>query len=290
MDLGKTGVWYFTDALNADDAAAAARRIEDLGYAALWIPETMGRNPFAHAAWLLANTERLIVATGIANIYHREPGVTLQGQKTLAEQSKNRFLLGLGVSHKPLVEGVRGLTYGKPLATMRDYLAKMAASPYTSIDPGAAPPTVIAALGPRMLELAREATEGAHPYFTSPVHTRMAREILGPDKWLCVEQKVVMETDPGKARALARATARTYQALPNYRNNWLRMGLTEEDIAGEGSDRFIDETFAWGDADAISERIREHFDAGASHVCIQPVNRHGRFGEVDWETLEALKP
>lgn len=288
MDLGKIGVWLFTDRLTATAAVAAVRRIEALGYAALWIPETTGRDPFAHAAWLLANTDRLVVATGIANIYHREPGVTVQAQKTLAEQSGDRFLLGLGVSHKPLVEGLRGLTYGKPVATMRTYLLKMAGSPYTGIEPDATPPTVIAALGPRMLELARDATNGAHPYFTSPAHTRMAREILGPDKWLCVEQKVVLETDPGKARALARATARTYQALPNYRNNWLRMGLRAEDIAG--ADAFIDATFAWGDARTVRRRIDEHFAAGASHVCIQPVHRRGRFGEVDWETLEALAP
>ena len=290
MDPGKIGVWFFTDALRAADAASTAQRIEELGYGALWIPETMGRNPFAHAAWLLANTEALIVATGIANIYHRVPGVTVQAQKTLAEQSGDRFLLGLGVSHKPLVEGLRGLTYGKPVATMRTYLEKMTVSPYTSIEPDGVPPTVIAALGPRMLELARDATDGAHPYFTSPAHTRMAREILGPDKWLCVEQKVVMETDPDKARALARATARTYLALPNYRNNWLRMGLAEGDIAADGSDAFIDATFAWGDADTVRRRVGEHLEAGASHVCIQPVNRAGRFGEVDWETLEALAP
>ena len=290
MELSTTGVWFFTDRLDAKAAADAAKRIEDLGYSALWIPETLGRNPFAHAAWLLANTESLIVATGIANIYHREPGVTVQGQKTLAEQSANRFLLGLGVSHKPLVEGLRGLTYGKPVATMRDYLAKMAASPYSAIEPDERPPTVIAALGPKMLELSRDETDGAHPYFTSPAHTRMAREILGPDKWLCVEQKVVLETDAEKARALARATAKTYQALPNYRNNWLRLGLSEADIDGEGSDAFIDATFAWGDAEAVRARIAAHYDAGASHVCIQPVNRAGNPGEVDWETLEALRP
>ncbi len=287
---GRVGVWLFTDRLSAKDAALAAKRIEALGYSALWIPETLGRNPFAHAAWLLANTQRLVIATGIANIYHRQPGVTAQAQKTLAEQSDNRFLLGLGVSHKPLVEGVRGLTYGKPVATMRDYLTKLAAAPYTSIEPAEPPALVIAALGPKMLELAREAAAGAHPYFTSPAHTRMARGILGPDKWLCVEQKVVLETDPAKARALARATARTYQALPNYRDNWLRMGLTEADIAAEGSDAFIDATFAWGDAQTIRRRVDEHFAAGASHVCMQPINRAGRFGEVDWQTLEALRP
>lgn len=290
MDLSKTGVWFFTDRLGANDAAATAKRIEALGYSALWIPETVGRDPFSHAAWLLANTERLVIATGIANIYHREPGVTMQAQKTLAEQSNNRFLLGLGVSHKPLVEGLRGLNYGAPVATMRDYLEKMAAAPYSGVQPSAPPPVVIAALGPRMLALAASATQGAHPYFTSPVHTRMAREILGPDKWLCVEQKVVLETDPAKARTLARSMAKTYQGLPNYRNNWLRMGLSEADIDGEGSDAFIDATFAWGDANAIRARIDEHLQAGASHVCIQPANREGRMGEVDWETLEALAP
>ena len=290
MQLGKTGVWFFTDRMNAKAAANTAKRIEELGYAALWIPETFGRDPFAHAAWLLANTERLVVATGIANIYHRLPGVTAQAQKTLAEQSDNRFLLGLGVSHRPLVEGARGLDYGPPVATMRSYLEKMAAAPYSSLEPGEAPPAVIAALGPKMLRLAREASAGAHPYFTSPVHTRMARDILGADKWLCVEQKVVLETDPAKARALARSTARTYQALPNYRNNWLRMGLAEQDIDGDGSDAFIDATFAWGDAAAIRRRIDEHFDAGASHVCIQPIHAQGRVGEVDWNVLEALRP
>ena len=290
MQLDKTGVWFFTDRLSAKAAADTAKRIEELGYAALWIPETFGRDPFAHAAWLLAHTERLVVATGIANVYHRLPGVTAQAQKTLAEQSDNRFLLGLGVSHRPLVEGARGLDYGPPVATMRNYLEKMAASPYSSLEPSEAPPLVIAALGPKMLRLAREASAGAHPYFTSPAHTKMAREILGPDKWLCVEQKVVLETDPAKARALARSTARTYQALPNYRNNWLRMGLAEQDIDGDGSDAFIDATFAWGDAAAIRRRIDEHFDAGASHVCIQPVHAQGRVGEVDWNALEELRP
>lgn len=290
MNLDTTGVWYFTDRLAAPQAAEAAKRIEGLGYSALWIPETVGRDPFSHAAWLLANTDKLIVATGIANIYNREPGVTLQAQKTLAEQSGNRFLLGLGVSHKPLVEGVRGLTYGKPVATMRAYLEKMAASPYAAIEPGEAPPTVIAALGPNMLALARDQARGAHPYFTSPTHTKMAREILGDDAWLCVEQKVVLETDADKARAAAHATAAIYQALPNYRNNWLRMGLTEDDIGDTLSDTFIDATFAWGDADAIKARIQEHYDAGASHVCIQPVGVDLPPGEPDWKALEALAP
>ena len=219
MNLGKLGVWYFTDTMPATKAAETAQRIEALGYSALWLPETVGRNPFAHSAWLLAKTQKLVIATGIASIYHREPGVTMAGQKTLAEQSDNRFLLGLGVSHKPMVEGVRGLEYGKPVATMRDYLAKMDASPYSAVPPSEAPPRVIAALGPKMLELARDACTGAHPYFTSPDHTAMARKVLGAKPWLCVEQKIILETDATKARTLARAAAAVYLGLPNYRNN-----------------------------------------------------------------------
>ena len=289
MQTGELGVWYFLDRLSATDAAEAAQRMEQLGYGALWIPETVGRDPFSHAAWLLSQTHKLVLATGIANIYHREPGVTRAAQMTLAEQSGGRFLLGIGVSHKPMVEGVRGLQYGPPVKTMRRYLEAMAKAPYNGPAPAEAPPTVIAALGPKMLELAREHCAGAHPYFVSPDHTAMAREKLGPDKWLCVEQKVVLETDPAKARELARPVAKIYAGLPNYRNNWLRMGLTEADI-DQLSDRFIDATFAWGSESAIRARLQAHFDAGASHVCIQPVNPNGRMGALHWETLEALAP
>ncbi|XOV83234.1 MAG: TIGR03620 family F420-dependent LLM class oxidoreductase [bacterium] len=289
MDTGKLGVWYFFDGMSSVDAAAAAKRIESMGYGTLWIPETVGKNPTVLASWLLANTEKLNLATGIINIYHREPGVTMAAQKSLAEQSGGRFLLGMGVSHKPLVEGVRGLEYGPPVKTMRAYLAAMKAAPYNGFPPAQDPPTVIAALGPKMLELAAEACQGAHPYFSSPDHTRMAREIMGPDAMLCVEQKVILESDADKARELARPVAQIYSGLPNYRNNWLRMGLTEDDI-NSLSDKFIDTTFAWGDADAIKGRIAEHMDAGASHVCIQPVNTNGKFGDLDWDCLEALAP
>jgi len=288
MDIGKLGVWYFFDPLPAPAAAEAAQRIESLGYGALWIPETLGRHPFVHASWLLANTSSLVVATGIANIYHREPGVTLAAQNALNEQSDGRFLLGMGVSHRPLVEGVRGLNYGPPVATMKRYLEGMANAPYQGIPPKEKAPTVIAALGPKMLELAREQTDGAHPYFVSPEHTAMARDILGPDKMLCVEQKIILEEDPSRARELARPVASIYAGLPNYRNNWLRMGLTEEDFENGGSDRFIDATFAWGNLDAITDRIKAHFDAGATHVCVQPVNPNGQFGDLHWEALEAL--
>lgn len=290
MELEKLGVWYFTEGFSAQQAAEFAIKIEALGYSSLWIPETVGRHPFALSSWLLASTSRLVVATGIANVYHREPGVTLAAQQTLAEQSDGRFMLGLGVSHKPLVEGLRGLTYGKPVATMEKYLEKMNSSPYSGPAPKSRPKTVIAALGPKMLALAARSCDGAHPYFTSPDHTHMAREFLGPDPLLCVEQKVVLETDPSAARSAARRAASMYLALPNYRSNWLRMGLSEDDISGQGSDRFIDATFAWGNADALKTRIQEHYDAGASHVCIQPISTRSTPGSFSWETLEALAP
>lgn len=287
MDLGKLGIWYFFDGVSSADAAAQAQRMEGLGYGTLWIPETVGKNPFVLASWLLANTEKLNLATGIVNIYHREPGVTMAAQKSLAEQSGGRFLLGMGVSHKPLVEGVRGLEYGPPVKTMRSYLEKMATAPYNGFPPAEDPPTVIAALGPKMLELAASATQGAHPYFTAPEHTRFARETMGDGPLLLVEQKVILETDPSKARELAKPVAKIYNRLPNYRNNWLRMGLSEDDVDNL-SDKFIDTTFAWGSADDIKARIAEHMDAGADHVCIQPVNPNGQFGDMHWEALEAI--
>ena len=288
MELGKLGVWYFTDGKPAAEAAAFAKQVEAMGYSALWIPETVGRHPFAHAAWLLANTEKLVIGTGIASIYNRDAGASMSGARTLAEQSGGRFIMGLGVSHQPLVEGVRGHNYGKPYSTMKAYLERLKAAPYQAVPPAEEPPVVIAALGPKMLELAGTAVSGAHPYFTTPEHTKTAREIMGPDALLCVEQKIVLETDADKARQLARQVAQIYTGLPNYRNNWMRLGFSESDFENGGSDAFIDATFAWGDIDAIKERVQAHLDAGASHVCVQPVNPNGVFGDPHMEVLEAL--
>jgi probable F420-dependent oxidoreductase len=289
MEVGKLGVWYFFDDVSSAAAAESAKRLEALGYDTLWLPETVGKNPFVLASWLLANTTKLKLATGIANIYHREPTVSRALQYTLAEQSDDRFMMAIGVSHKPLVEGVRKLEYGPPVTTMRNYLEQMDTAPYRAVQADTDPLTLIAALGPKMIELAKTHTQGAHPYFTGPSHTKMAREILGEGPLLCVEQKVILETDPQKARDLARPVASIYNRLPNYRNNWLRMGLSEDDIDNL-SDRFIDETFAWGDVDALKARIAEHMDAGADHVCIQPINPNGKIGELHWECLEALSP
>ena len=287
MKLKKLGVWSGTDSLSAVDAASFAKRVEARGYGALWIPEAIGREAFSASAWLLANTSSLIVATGIANIYARDSLSSAAAQKGLNEQSGDRFLLGLGVSHIPLVQDVRQHEYGKPVATMRAYLRGMADAPYKSAPPTAPPKTVLAALGPRMLELSAELADGAHPYNVTPEHTRQARAILGTGKLLCVEQGAILETDPAQARALARQFLTPYMGLPNYVNNWRRLGFSDTDFAGGGSDRLVDAVIAWGDESAIRARIDEHWHAGADHVCIQAI---GTAGSPDERLLDLLAP
>lgn len=275
MKIGKLGVWTSTENLSAGDAAAFAQRVESWGYSALWIPEAVGRNALVHASWLLANTSELVVATGIANIYARDTQAMASAQLALNEQSGGRFLLGIGVSHAPLVEQARGHVYGKPLATMRAYLEGMAGAHYVAPPPAQKPLTVLAALGPKMLELAAAQADGAHPYNVTPAHTAQARAILGPNKLLCPEQKVLLESDPAKARRAARDYLAIYLGLPNYCNNLLRLGFTNGDFAGGGSDRLIDALVAWGDEKHIRARIQEHWDAGADHVCINTIHPEG---------------
>jgi probable F420-dependent oxidoreductase len=219
MDVKKLGVWAAIDELPAAGAAAFARRIETWGYGALWTPEATGREVFSASAWLLANTSKLIVASGIANIYARDPVSAAAAQKGLNEQSGGRFLLGLGVSHIPLVEGLRQHTYGKPVPTMRAYLQAMAQAPYRAVPPSAPPKTILAALGPKMLELSVQQADGAHPYNVSPEHTQKARALLGPGKLLCVEQAAILQTDRTQARASARKFLAVYLGLPNYVDN-----------------------------------------------------------------------
>jgi len=275
MQLGRLGVWAAMDGLSAADGAAFAQRVEGWGYAALWLPESRGRNVLVHSSWLLANTRSLIVAPGIANIYARDAMAMANGQRALAEQSGGRFLLGIGVSHVPAVEGVRGHTYGRPVATMRAYLEAMQAAPYGAPEPPETPLTILAALGPRMLALSSSHADGAHPYNVTPEHTAEARRILGPGKLLCPEIWVLLESDAAKARALGRQALANYMRLDNYVNNWRRLGFGDDDFAGGGSDRFVDANIAWGGEAAIRRRIQEHWDAGADHVCIQSINSDG---------------
>ena len=290
MELGTLGVWVSMDSMTAAAAAAFAKRVEAWGYAALWIPESRGRNALVHSSWLLANTERLIVATGIANIYARDAMAMANGQRGLAEQSGGRFLLGVGVSHRPMVQGMRGHTYGKPVSTMRAYLTGMRDAPYQAPMPREKPLTVVAALGPRMIGLSAEIADGAHPYNTTPDHTAKARAILGPGKLLCPEVWVLLETDPAAARRAAREALSRYMQLENYVNSWRREGFGDDDLAGGGSERFLDAMVAWGDEGAIRARIKEHRQAGADHVCVQPINAQGTRQVVDDKILELLAP
>ena len=289
MELGKLGVWSPTDRLTTEQLAELAGRVEQLGYGALWYPESMGHEAFALGSFLLSHTKSLIIATGIANIYARDATTTRQGQHTLAKLSGGRFLLGLGVSHIPSVEGVRGHTYGKPVATMAAYLDGMEKAEAVAPQVAQPPPTVLAALGPRMTELGAQRTAGIHPYNVTPEHTAWARKLVGPGPLICTEQMVLLVEDEAKAREVARKNLAHYMALPNYRNNWLRQGFSEEELAGGGSDRFVDAIVAWGDAAAIRGRIEEHHSAGADHVCIQPLHPTGeRLPDLD--ALAALAP
>lgn len=289
MELGKLGVFCFTDPLTPAQLNDLAQRTERLGYAALWYPEVLGYESFALGSFLLDRTEALIIATGIANIYARDATAAKQGQHTLATLSGGRFLLGLGVSHVPLVQDVRGHQYGKPVATMRAYLEAMDKAAAMAPRLEEPPPTVLAALGPQMTALAAARTAGVLPYNVTPAHTARARAIVGPDKWVCVEQKVLLLKDPSKAREVARQTMAFYMPLPNYRQNWLRLGFSEEDLAQGGSDRFVDAMVAWGDESAIRQRLQDHFDAGASHVCIQALHPDGQ-PVPDFDALSALAP
>lgn len=292
MDLkqvGKLGVWTWLDMLDAEGAASFAQRIEALGYSTLWLPEAVGRDPFVLATFLATRTTTLRFATGIANLYARDPMTMNTLHRTTAELTGGRFILGIGVSHAHLVTSVRKHDYGKPVSTMRAYLEAMKGKPYLAPPPPDEPPLVIAALREKMLGLARELAQGAHPYFVPPEHTRRARKILGPDRWLAVEQMVLLETDAVKARSIARANMKVYAGLPNYRNNLKWLGYTDADFEDGCSDRLVDAIVAFGDAKAIAKRVQEHFDAGADHVCVQPVRNDGVPGP-DLRVLEALAP
>jgi len=291
MSLGKFSVWSSLEDKTAAEAASFAQRVERWGYQVLWIPESFTSNALVRASWLLANTSKLVVATGIISIYARDVLATTAGQYRLAEQSNGRFLLGLGVSHAPTVEGRRGHKYGPPVPTMRSYLEAMASLKIPGAQPPEKPKTVIAALGPKMLALAAELADGAHPYNVTPDHTAQAREVLGPGKLLCTEQMVVLEKDPAAARAAGRRTLSVYLKLPNYCNNLLRLGFTENDLAADGSDRLIDGLIAWGDEKAIRARLQQHLDAGADQVCIQSIPREGVTSRpADEKIFELLAP
>ena len=281
--LERLGVWYPIDRLDGAGIKHLLSKIEELGFSTFWYPEALGYESLSIAGFMLQNTSRLIIGSSIANIYARDPFTARRGLRTLSGLYDDRFVLGLGVSHAPMVEKLRGHVYDKPVPTMRRYLDGV----YEKASDAAEWPLLIAALGPLMLKLAAERTAGALPYNVTPDHTREARAALGPDKLLVVEQKVCLETDAAVARGLARHELHRYMAMTNYRNNWLRIGFTEADLAEGGSDRFIDAMVLGGDATTIARGLRAHFDAGANQVCIQPVHAEGDTEARD-RTLTAL--
>ena len=290
MDLGRIGIWTSTlDALAPSAEQEVAAELDELGYGALWFGEAYGREATSHAALLLAATRRMTIATGIASIYARDAMATNAATRTLNALHPGRFVLGLGVSHAPLVERFRGHDYGRPLRAMRAYLDALDGATYRGgggPEAEPAPPRVLAALGPKMLDLARDRAAGAHPYLVTPEHTRDARERLGPDAVLAVEHAVALTEDEAEFRRRAHEYLNTYTGLPNYRNNWLRLGFDESDFVRGGSDRLKEAMVGWGDEERALRPVRQHLEAGASQVCIQVLGPEvGAPPREDWRRL-----
>ncbi len=289
LPLAPVGIWTAAlDVVGAGQAQDLAAELEDLGYGAIWLPEVAGRDVMAHLALLLSSTRRLVGATGIASIWARDAVTMTGGVKGLTEAFPERVLLGLGVSHHTLVEELRGHDYEKPLAAMRTYLDAMDASPYTAFRPTTPVHRMLAALGPKMLALAAERTDGAHSYLVPPEHTDLARKQLGAGPMLCVEQALLLEADRDRAREIGRAHTSAYVRLPNYQQNLRRLGYADADFVDGGSDRLVDAIVAWGNQEALLDRVQAHFDAGADHVCVQALPARPR--DVPTEQWRILAP
>jgi probable F420-dependent oxidoreductase len=257
-ELGKVGIW-----IGGAPSAELARGLDELGYGAIWIGGSPG-GELDGVERTLAATTRLTVATGIVNIWKDNPSTIAASYHRLAEAYPGRFLLGVGAGHPEAVS-----QYTKPYDALVRYLDRL--------DDGGVPKSqrVLAALGPKVLRLAADRTAGAHPYLVPPEHTRQARELLGPDALLAPEQHVVVDADLARALELGRNALRYYLKLTNYTNNWRRLGFTDQDLAGSGSDRLVEGLIAVGDADQVAARITAHLDAGADHVCIQLIGPEG---------------
>ena len=266
---------------DAGEVAEVVAELEQLGYSAVWVGD-IGGDLFGSVAALLAATKTAVVATGIANIWLRTPEETARQHATLSAEHGRRFLLGLGVSHAHLVERVAGEEYKRPLARMRAFLDGLDAADV----PVPVDERVLAALGPQALALAGERTAGTHPYLTTPEHSATARAALGDDAIVAPEQGLILETDPDKARAIAREFLSRYIEAPNYTNNWRRLGFGDDDLTDGGSDRLVDALIAWGDEEALAARVQAHRDAGASHVCVQVLtDRSPAFPREEWRRL-----
>jgi probable F420-dependent oxidoreductase len=283
VDLGKVGIWSRELRYHPDRGAraAAAAEVEDLGYTAIFIPD-VGGDVLGEVEYLLTATTRISFATGILNIWMHEPTDVASGRADLASRFGPRFLLGLGSSHAPLVESARRGPYTRPYSKMAEYLDALdtAAVPVPAAD------RMLAALGPRMLSLARSRAGAAHPYLVPPEHTAMAREALGPATVLAPAQAVVLDTDPQRSQERARAFVNDYLTLPNYVRNLRRLGFGDDDFQAGASDRLVDALVARGDEDAIAARVRAHHAAGADHVCIYVFGQGDEALQLDaWRRL-----
>ncbi len=288
MALPKLGVLGFFDTLRGKEIGPFARKVEQLGYGALWVPEIMGREIFSLSTYVLSQTERLTVGTGVAIAYTYEPIAAMGAARALSELFDNRFILGLGVSNKTY-NARRGVAYDKPVAFMRDYIAKMKAAPYNAPKPQHEPPIVLAAMMPKMLQLAAAETHGTLTYFTTTEQVAGYRKMLGPQPWLAAVQLVMLETDASKARTAARRYMQIYMAIDHYLHRLRALGFYDEDFTNGGSDRLVDAIVAWGSETQIRDRMATQFNAGANHVCIVPLRSDGGLGADD-RGLEALAP
>ena len=283
MRLGRIGIWSGAFRSDAPDVPDAARELEDLGFGALWLPGGAGGDVFGMCSRLLTATGHVVVATGILNIWAHDPAEVAASVRELGATFPDRLLLGLGVSHAPLVENIGGV-YDHPLEAMVTYLDALDRAP----TPVAPAQRALAALGPRMLELAGDRTAGAHPYLVPVEHTRYARGVLGTGPLLAPEVKVVLEDDPERARAIGRKHLAIYLTLPNYTNNLRRLGFDDKDLSDGGSDRLVDAVIIWGDRDEIAGRVKEHLDAGADHVCVQLLDEAAGLPRAGWRELAAV--
>jgi probable F420-dependent oxidoreductase len=283
MHLQRIGIWQHELRLGEESVRReAAALLEELGYGTLWFPGSGGDDSMECARVLLDATQRVTVATGITNIWTEKPEDVAAAHAELARTYDHRLVLGLGISHRHFVNRLGG-NYDRPFSAMNVYLDELDAAP----EPPPVEERVIAALGPRMLRTSAERASGTHPYLVTPEHSRVAREAVGPGKTVAPEQAVVLETDPNRARELARGHLELYLTLPNYVNNWKRLGLTDDDLLDGGSDRLVDALVAWGDEDAIAARVQEHVDAGADHVCLQVIHDEDGLPVEQWRRLAA---
>jgi probable F420-dependent oxidoreductase len=286
---GTVGIWTFAhESLPADRSGDLAKELESLGYAALWLPEAWGREAFTNAGLMLRDTSTMVIATGIANIWARDAVAAQNAARTLNAAYGDRFVLGLGVSHRPLVERLRGHEYASPVEAMRDYLEAMDGAPMRAPESDRRSARVIAALGPKMLEVGATLADGVHPYLVTPEHTARARAALA-DKFVGVEQAVVLGQSREEFLNRAHLHLNFYTGLENYQNSWRRLGFTDEDFVRGGSERLCDALVVHGDEDAVLERVNEHRDAGADHVCLQVLgDETGAAPYDEWRRLSSI--